>query len=274
MAGAYVSGGLPRALWHHRLMPVRTLAARRYVTPLREGGSLPAVVEGDDDGLYVLKFSGAGQGTRALVAELIAGRLARAAGLPIPEIVLMRLDPDLGRTEPDPEIQALIRASAGLNVALDYLPGAIAFDPIAWTPDADLASRLVWFDAFIANVDRTAKNVNLLVWHSRLWLIDHGAALYFHHDWEHAAERSGDPFTRIRDHVLLPQASRLREVDEEMAARLDPAAIRDAVESIPQEWLPAPADAAREAYRTFLERRVAAPRAFMEEAVRAHAQRV
>src|SRR6185295_6957802 len=159
---------------------MRTVNTTRYVTPLREGGSLPAIIEADDDGMYVLKFRGAGQGPRALIAELVAGEIARAAGLPVPEIVLAELDPELARTEPDPEIQDLIRASAGLNLALDYLPGSVTFDPLAEQTDADLASRIVWFDAFVTNVDRTPRNANMLMWHRRLWLIDHGAALYFH----------------------------------------------------------------------------------------------
>src|SRR3954467_12952319 len=159
--------------------PPRTVCATRYVTPLREGGSLPAIIEADDSGLYVLKFRGAGQGAQALVAELLAGEIARAAGLAVPEIVFVELDPELARTEPDPEIQALIRASAGLNLALDYLPGAVTFDPVAEQPDADLASAVVWFDAYVTNVDRTSRNTNMLIWHRRLWLIDHGAALYF-----------------------------------------------------------------------------------------------
>jgi hypothetical protein len=195
---------------------VRTVTATRYVTPLREGGSLPAVVEADDDGLYVLKFRGAGQGPKALVAELVGGEIARAAGLAVPEIVLVELDPELARTEPDAEIQDLIRASAslvdgsrGLNLALDYLPGSVAFDPLAWQPDAGLASRIVWFDAFVTNLDRTARNTNMLVWHGKLWLIDHGAASLPHDGrlWprdepvrgdDHAAALRGDPRWRRR----------------------------------------------------------------------------
>src|SRR5256886_3470609 len=161
-------------------MNLRTVVATRYVTPLREGGSLPAIIEADDDGMYVLKFRGAGQGPKALIAELMAGELARAAGLPVPELVFVELDPDLARTEPDPEIQDLIRASAGLNLALDYLPGSVMFDPVAERLPADLASRIVWFDAYVTNVDRTPRNANMLMLHRRLWLIDHGAALYCH----------------------------------------------------------------------------------------------
>src|SRR6185312_13287468 len=188
---------------------MRTLTATRYVAPLHEGGSLPAIVEADDDGLYVLKFRGAGQGPKALIAELVAGEIARVAGLPVPEIVFITL-------EPDPEIQELIRASAGLNVALDYLPGSVMFDPVAFKPDAALASAIVWFDAFVTNVDRTANNTNMLVWHRALRLIDHGAALYFHHSWDKYLERARDPFTRIKDHVLLPRASALKEADERL----------------------------------------------------------
>ena len=197
-------------------LPHRT--ATRYVTPLREGGSMPAVVEADDEGLYVLKFRGAGQGPKALVAEVIAGGLARALQLPMPDLALMDLDAELARTEGDPEIQDLIKASAGLNLAMDYLPGAVNFDPVAEQPDADLASRIVWFDAFISNVDRTARNTNLLMWHRRLYLIDHGAALYFHHGWDGDVSGADKAFPLIRDHVLLRGASRLAEIDGGMAA--------------------------------------------------------
>src|SRR5262252_4910800 len=213
-------------------MRLRTVIATRYVTPLREGGSLPAIVEADDDGMYVLKFRGAGQGPKALIAELVAGEVARAAGLSVPEIVFIELDPELARTEPDPEIQALIRASVGLNLALDYLPGAVTFDPVADKPDADLASAVVWFDAYVTNVDRTPRNTNMLVWHRRLWLIDHGAALYFHHRWDNYLERSRDPFPLIKDHVLLPRASALREADSKMAARITPEKIENIVKLI------------------------------------------
>lgn len=186
---------------------MRTVRATRYVTPLREGGSLPAIVEADDGGLYVLKFRGAGQGRKALVAELIVGELARALGLPVPEQVLIELDPVLGRNEPDSEIRELIKASAGLNMGLDYLPGALMYEPLAKDPvDADLASRVVWLDAFVLNVDRTPKNPNLLICHKRPWLIDHGASLHFHHAWIDADRRAGSPFPSVREHVLLPLA--------------------------------------------------------------------
>ena len=248
------------------MMPLRTLSARRYVTPLREGGSLPAIVEADDDGLYVLKFRGAGQGLKVLVAETISGELARAAGLDVPPIVAITLDAELARSEPDPEIQELIRASAGLNFGIDYLPGSVTFDPVAEKPDAMLASQIVWLDAFLANVDRTARNTNLLVWHRKLWLIDHGAALYYHHGADDFSGRAEDPFPAIKDHVLLPLATRLAEADAKMADLLSPAVIHDVIEQVPTDWLPAER---RAAYETFLVRRLAAPRAFAKEAERA-----
>ena len=248
---------------------MRTIRVDRYVTPLREGGSLPAIVEGDDLGLYVLKFRGAGQGPKALVAEVIAAGLAGALGLLVPEVVLADLDPELARTEPDPEIQDLIRASGGINVALDYLPGAANFDPVVDAVDGELASKVVWFDALVSNVDRTARNTNLLTWHGRLWLIDHGAALYFHHgdgDWLAGA---GSPFTRIADHVLLPAADRLREVDPGLAARLSPEVIQAVVAAVPDDWLGEAADARRAAYVDYLVRRVAAREDFVAAAVQA-----
>lgn len=248
---------------------MRTILATRYVTPLREGGSLPAIVEGDDDGLYVMKFRGAGQGAKALVAEVVAGGIARVLGLPLPEIVLAELDADLARNEPDSEIQALIRASAGLNAALDFLPGAVAFDPAVEVPDAALASSIVWFDAFVMNVDRTARNTNLLVWHRRLMLIDHGASLYFHHDWDRAERAVGEPFARIREHVLLPFASAIADVDAGLAAKLDAETLRGIVADVPSSWLdPAQADDVRERYVDILARRLAT-RSFLEEAARA-----
>ena len=248
---------------------LRTVTATRYVTPLREGGSLPAVVEADDQGMYVLKFRGAGQGPKVLIAELVAGEIARAAGLHVPEIVFIELDRDLARTEPDAEIQALIRASAGLNLALDYLPGSVMFDPVVERPDAALASAIVWFDAYVANVDRTARNANMLSWHRQLWLIDHGAALYFHHSWGEAApDRSQDPFTSIKDHILLRFAGALREADKLMVERITPDVIERVCALIPDVWL---AGEQRGAYIEFLTRRLAGPRAFLEEAIRAHA---
>lgn len=256
-------------------MKLRTVVTTRYVTPLREGGSLPAIVEADDDGMYVLKFRGAGQGPKVLVAELVAGEIARALGLPVPEIVFMELDPDLARTEPDAEIQQLIRASAGLNLGLDFLPAAVTFDPIAEKPDAALASAIVWFDAYVSNVDRTARNSNLLMWHRKLRLIDHGAALYFHHSWDGRADRSGDAFARVKDHILLPFASELREADAVLASRLSPQVIEGIVAVIPDAWLVPevpPSDTPevrRKAYSAYLIQRLTQPRAFLEEAIRA-----
>jgi hypothetical protein len=255
-------------------MNLRTVIATRYVTPLREGGSLPAIVEADDDGMYVLKFRGAGQGPKALIAEVVAGEIARAAGLPVPEIVLVELDPELARTEPDPEIQFLIRASAGLNLALDYLPGAVTFNPVAEKPNADLASSIVWFDAYVTNVDRTPRNTNMLVWHRRLWLIDHGAALYFHHTWNNYLERSRDPFPLIKDHVLLPFASSLREVDSKMTERITLNIMDSIVQLIPDAWLVGDSSLGgsnlyRDVYREYLLSRLEPPHVFLEEAIRA-----
>ena len=261
---------------------MRTIAATRYVTPLREGGSLPAVVEGDDDGLYVLKFRGAGQGVKSLIAELVAGEIARSLDLPVPEIVFATLDTDLARTEPDPEIQDLIRASAGLNLALDYLPGALAFDPLADTLDAALASRIVWFDAFVANLDRTARNTNLLMWHRRPWLIDHGAALYFHHDWDRFPSHATDPFPLVREHVLLVRANELEAIDAELSRRLEGDVLERIVDLVPDDWLAdglafdrrAHAEPPRAVYLRFLRQRLAAPRAFVTEAARARTRHV
>jgi hypothetical protein len=257
---------------------MRTIAATNYVTPLREGGSLPAIVEGDDDGTWVLKFRGAGQGARALVAELIAGELGRLLGLPIPEIVLVELDPRMAKTEPDPEIQDLLRRSEGLNLALDYLPGSITFDPLIDKPlqgNARLASSIVWFDSLVTNIDRTARNTNLLVWHRKLWLIDHGASLYFHHNWDEGSiDRAGTPFAPIREHVLLPWASELREADAELAPLITADAIEAIVAQVPESWLGdvslfSSVEEHRAAYGDWLLRRVAQPREWVEEAVRA-----
>ena len=255
-------------------MSLRTVIATRYVTPLREGGSLPAIIEADDDGMYVLKFRGAGQGPKALIAELVAGEIARAAGLPVPEIVFVELDPKLARTEPDPEIQALIRASAGINLALDYLPGAVTFDPVVEQPDADLASAVVWFDAFVTNVDRTPRNTNMLIWHRRLWLIDHGAALYFHHTWTNYRERSRAAFPMIKDHVLLQLASSLREVDAQMTRGVTDDIIDSIVTLIPEAWLVgdspfSESNQQRDAYVEYLLSRLEPPHVFLEEAIRA-----
>jgi hypothetical protein len=252
------------------------IAATRYVAPLREGGSLPALVEADDDGLYVLKFRGAGQGPRVLVAELIVGEIARALGLPVPELALIDLDADLGRAEPDPEIQDLLRASVGLNLGLDYLPGSLAYDPAAGQPiDPGLAAGIVWLDALVTNVDRTAANPNLLVWHGRPWLIDHGAALYRHHrDWS-LAGAWGAPFPAIAEHVLLGVAGSVTEADAELAGRLPDPEIERITGLVPDAWLDdeegVSPDARRRAYRDHLIRRLQAPRGFAREAEDARA---
>lgn len=250
---------------------LRTVNVVRYVTPLREGGSLPAIAEADDDFLYVLKFRGAGQGTKALIAELISGELARALGLRVPEIVFARLDEAFGRTEPDEEIQDLLRASEGLNLGLHYLSGAITFDPILNDVDARLASQIVWLDAFLMNVDRTARNTNMLMWHKELWLIDHGAALYVHHtgpDWPAQPNR---PFAQIKDHVLLPRATDLGAVDAEFRQILTPERIRVVVALVPDVWLldgstNASADERRAVYSQFLEARLADSEIFVNAA--------
>jgi hypothetical protein len=260
--------------------PLRTVCATRYVTPLREGGSLPAIVEASDLGMYVLKFRGAGQGPLALVAELIAGEIGRALGLPVPEVVLVEVDAALGRNEADPEIRELLRASVGLNLGLDYLPGSATFDTAADRAEADLASSVVWFDAFVTNVDRTPRNPNLLWWHKALYLIDHGAALYFHHNWPSLETMARSRFPAIRDHVLLPWASHLEEADRRLRPRLDEALFARVVEQIPAGWLlPAPGGAAmpadeagmRAGYVAFLAQRLAAAQTFVEEAVNARA---
>ena len=241
--------------------------ATRYVTPLREGGSLPALVEADDDGLYVLKFRGAGQGRRALVAEVVAGELARSLGFLVPELVLAELDPVLGRAEPDLEIQDLLVASAGLNLGVDFLPGALPFNPASkHALDADLAADIVWLDALGTNVDRTAKNPNLLWWHNRLWLIDHGAALYFHHapapDPAHARTR----FAAISEHVLLPYASSIAAADDRLADRVGDDLLDSIAAAVPEEWLDGDD---RRMYVEYLHERLAEPRDFVEEAEQA-----
>ncbi len=251
----------------------------RYVTPLREGGSLPAIVEADDDGTYVLKFRGAGQGPKALIAELVAGELGRAIGLPVPEIVLVELDAALGRSEPDPEIQSLIRASEGLNLALDYLPGSLTYDALLPPPDTALASAVVWFDAYVTNVDRTARNTNLLVWHKGLWLIDHGAALYFHHAWGDYMARSRSRFPQIREHVLLPLAADIERADTEARDRLAPDLISEIIALIPDGWLGTDTQFAdpteeRQAYVSYLVSRLDSSNAFVEEILDARAQLV
>jgi HipA-like kinase len=246
---------------------LRRIEATRYVTPLREGGSLPGLVEASDDGLYVLKFRGAGQGAKALVAEIVAGELARALGFTVPELVLVELDPALGKAEPDAEIRDLLNASAGLNLGVDFLPSALPFNPAAGpAPDPELAAEIVWLDALVTNVDRTAKNTNMLLWHGRLWLIDHGAALYFHHSSERAAGHERMPFAAISEHVLLPFAGSIAEADERLAPRVTPELLEDVVAAVPDDWLEGDN---RRMYVDYLLGRLEAPREFVAEAERA-----
>ena len=250
---------------------IRTVQVTRHVTPLREGGSLPAIVEADDDFLYVLKFRGAGQGVKALIAELIGGEIARAIGLKIPEIVFANLDEGFGRSEPDEEIQDLLKGSVGLNLGLHYLSGATSFDPVVTTVHPKLASKIVWLDSLLNNVDRTSRNTNLLWWQKELWLIDHGASLYFHHSWHNWEEQAIRPFSHIKDHVLLPQASELETVDKEMHSLLTEDTIRAIVALVPEEWLLADSpfestELHRAAYVQFLIKRLEHSSLFIKEA--------
>lgn len=250
---------------------LRTVNTVRYVTPLREGGSLPAIVEADDGFLYVLKFRGAGQGVKALIAELIGGEIARTLGFKVPEIVFAQVDEAFGRTEPDEEIQDLLKFSEGLNLALHYLSGAITFDPAVTKIDALLASQIVWLDCLITNVDRTARNTNMLLWHKELWLIDHGASFYFHHAWDNWKEQAARPFVPVKDHVLLPWASLLEEVDADFRARLDNAKIESIINTIPDAWLVAENETQtvadkRKVYQQFIETRIASSQTFVNEA--------
>lgn len=255
----------------HILPSIRTVNVTRYVTPLREGGSLPAIAEADDDFLYVIKFLGAGQAPKSLVAELIGGEIARALGLKVPEIVFAQLDKAFGRTEPDEEIQDLLKASAGLNIGLHYLSGSITFDPTVSMVDPLLASQIVWLDCLLTNVDRTYRNPNMLVWHRELWLIDHGASLYFHHSWQNWEEQALRPFTHVKDHVLLPRATELTEVDAAFRSVLTTECIRAIVALVPDEWLRKDAmfqsaQEQRNAYIKFLELRSANSAIFLKEA--------
>ena len=250
---------------------LRAVNVTRYVTPLREGGSLPAIVEADDDFLYVLKFRGAGQGAKALIAELIAGEIARSLGFRVPEIVFATLDECFGRMEGDQEIQDLLRASEGLNLALHYLSGAITFDSLVNKVDAKLASQIVWFDCLITNVDRTPRNTNMLMWHKELWLIDHGASFYFHHSGQDPEEQAKRPFLQVKDHVLLPLATKLEEVDSAFRSLLPPERIRSIVSLIPDEWLVGyspdeSVDEQRQVYIKFLETRLSHTEVFIKEA--------
>lgn len=258
-------------LMHYSPPELRTVNVIRYVTPLREGGSLPAIAEADDEFLYVVKFRGAGQGAKALIAELIGGEIARTLGLRVPEIVFANLDPAFGRSEADEEIQDLLKASAGLNLGLHYLSGAITFDPVVTIVDSKLASQIVWFDCLITNVDRTARNTNMLIWNKQLWLIDHGASLYFHYLWQNGAEQSRKPFVQVKDHVLLPEAAQLDTVDAEFRSMLTGDRIRSIVSLIPDEWLTddtssESADEKRQVYIKFLETRLSISDIFVKEA--------
>jgi hypothetical protein len=256
---------------------LRSVRATRYVTPFREGGSLPGLVEADDDGLYVVKFRGAGQGPRALVAEWLVGEIGRALGLLVPELVTVDLDREIADSEPDEEVHDLLVASVGTNLGVDFLPGSMTFNPAAdRVADPDWAADVVWFDAFTTNPDRTPKNTNLLVWHGRTWLIDHGAALYVHHTWKDPEEHARRPFERSRDHVLLPFASSVAGASERLAEQVTPSLLEELVAAIPAEWLPSDAragdaDAQRRAYVAYLTARLDARDAFAQEADRGRA---
>jgi hypothetical protein len=249
---------------------LRTVRATRYVTPFREGGSLPGLVEADDDGLYVVKFRGAAQGPRALVAEILAGELGRALGLPVPEIVLIDIDPALADPESDPWVKELLDVSPGINLGLDFLPGALTFDPVAdGRPAPDLAANIVWFDALVTNTDRSPRNPNLLTWHRRLWLIDHGAALFIHHTWSDPDAHARRPLATIRDHVLLRFAGSLGEAHQRLAPLVTAALLRAIVDLVPEAWLAAVPgiggpDEQRDAYLRYLLTRVATPEALVD----------
>lgn len=251
-------------------LEIRTVNVTRYVTPLREGGSLPAIVEADDQFLYVLKFRGAGQGTKALIAEFIGCELARALGFKVPELVFATLDSSFGRIEGDEEIQDLLKASVGLNLGVHFLSGAITFDPVTNRLDPMTASKIVWLDSLLMNVDRTGRNTNMLMWHKELWLIDHGASLYFHHswtDWQNGAK----PFPTIKDHVLLPFASGLLEADAGFRNVLSAHMVREIVAAIPDDWLDNGSpfethEEHRNAYMEFLLSRISQSELFVKEA--------
>ncbi len=250
---------------------LRTVKVTRYITPLREGGSLPALTEADDDFKYVLKFSGAGHGVKALIAELLGSEIARALGFKVPELVFAYLDEAFGRTEGDEEIQDLLQASQGLNLALHFLSGAINFDPLVTEVDTFEASKIVWLDAFITNVDRTYKNTNMLMWQKELWLIDHGASFYFHHSWTNVEERAKTAFSFIKDHVLLPRATALKKADDFCSQLLTPKKIKEIVSLIPDEWLiwenvEESREEIKEIYTQFLTTRLAHSEIFIKEA--------
>lgn len=257
---------------------IRTVNVTRYVTPLREGGSLPAIAEADDGFLYVLKFRGAGQGVKALIAELIGGELARLAGFKVPEIVFAGLNEAFGRTEPDEEIQDLLKFSIGNNLALHYLQGAITFDPAVHPVDPLLASKILWLDCLLTNVDRSYRNTNMLMWHKELWLIDHGAALYFHHSWNGWQQHAARPFIALRDHVLLPWASEMKQADRELQLLITPERIRAICSRIPEEWITATfeeaPDQVREIYSQYIITRLSLSDQFIKEALDGREQTV
>jgi hypothetical protein len=245
---------------------LRSVTATRYVAPLREGGSLPGLVEADDDGMYVMKFRGAGQGPAALVAEVVAGELARQLGLLVPELVVAWLESELARAEPDVEIQELAAASVGANLGVDFLPGALPFTPAAANAlDPALAAEIVWFDALVMNVDRTPRNPNLLVWHGRTWLIDHGAAFYRQHGDAPLALSARAPFAHIRDHVLLGRSGSIVDADARLADAAG-RAVASSVARVPVQWLGELPDQRRADFAEFLRERLAAPREFVQEA--------
>ncbi|MBD5250967.1 MAG: aminotransferase class I and II [Bacteroides sp.] len=253
---------------------LRRQEVSRYITPLREGGSLPALAEADDGFKYVLKFRGGGHGAKSLIAEFIGGELARAAGLRVPELVFLDVDEDFGRTEGDEEIQELLQASRGLNLGLHYLSGALTWDVAVNTIDPVTASQIVWLDSLMTNVDRTARNTNMLLWNGDLWLIDHGATLYFHHSWDGWEKAALSPFPYIKDHALLPRASRLNEADAVMRSRITPEVIDAIVDSVPEEWLIQASaeispDEQRRVYRTFLKTRLSNSKIFTDHAIEA-----
>jgi hypothetical protein len=256
----------------HQAPQVRSVAGTRYVTALREGGSLPGVVEADDDGLYVVKFRGAGQGLKTLVAELICGEIGRVLDLHVPELVVIEVPVAFAQGEPDDEIRDLLNRSVGSNLGLDFLPGALPFDGVHGAAiTAELAADIVWFDALIANVDRTVRNPNMLLWHGNIWLIDHGAALYQHHRWTNPAAQGRQSFAAIRDHVLLPVAGSIIEADARMAPLLDDSRLWSVIGSVPDDWLPddertGDADRQRAAYHDYLSARLEHPRPFVQEA--------
>lgn len=251
---------------------LRHQALTRYITPLREGGSLPALAEADDGFKYAVKFRGGGHGSKALISEYIGGEVARKAGLRVPELVFLDLDENFGRTEPDEEIQDLLQASVGLNLGLHFLSGALAWDVAVNVPDAREASKIVWLDAFLTNVDRTARNTNMLLWHRELWLIDHGSSLYFHHSWTGWEKAALSPFAYIKDHALLKYASELEATDAEMHRLITPEFLAELVDSIPEEWLVqsmpeiAP-DEQRRVYREFLISRLDNSKIFTDHAI-------